>query len=110
MVPVAPEKPHSLGYTTVVARSRESTMIDSLVHVLLIGADADLRERLQEVFAQIQGRKLDLEWADSLPESMSTLTRQEHNIYLVAPTGGRDEALTILQQASTSGWKRLVGE
>ncbi len=108
MVPVAPENPHSLGYTTVVARSRESTMIDSLVHVLLIGADADLRERLQEVFAQIQGRKLELEWVDSLPESMSTLTRQEHNIYLVAPTGGRDEALTILRQASASGWKRPI--
>ena len=82
-------------------------MSDSSLHILLIGEDLGLRERLDQIFAQIQGRKLTLGWVDTI-DSNSALRRQEYDIYLVAPTAGKDEARAILQQASASGWKKPI--
>ena len=83
-------------------------MSDSSLRILLIGADLNFRERLQQIFAQIQGRKLALGCVDTLGDSKSALSRQEHDIYLVAPSAGKDEARTVLQQASASGWKKPI--
>ena len=83
-------------------------MSDASLRILVIGADADLCDRLREIFAQIQGRTLTLEWVGSLHEAIGALTRQEHAIYFVALNGSQDEADTILQRASGNGWVKPI--
>jgi len=53
-------------------------MSDASLRILVIGADVRLCDRLREIFAQIQGRTLTLEWVGSLHEAIGALSRQQY--------------------------------
>ena len=83
-------------------------MSDVPFRVLLIGEDVTLYDRLRDILAQVEGRRYHLEKVGLLKESLDTLARQEHEIYFVAPTSGRDEAVTILHKASANAWFKPI--
>jgi len=83
-------------------------MSASSLRVLLISSDSGLRDRLRETVDQNPGKIYSVEWVDSFREAMGALTRQEYDIYFVGLNGGQDEAATILQQASASGWAKPI--
>jgi len=83
-------------------------MSESSLRILLIGANLELRDRLKQIFAQIQGRALTLESVDALEEAIGSLSRQGHDIYFVALNLNQDEADKILQRASANGWAKPI--
>ncbi|MBM81084.1 MAG: hypothetical protein CMJ78_10880 [Planctomycetaceae bacterium] len=74
-------------------------MSDDLVRVLLVDDDEDTFIVTRELLTEVEGRKVEFEWAAGFDAGLEVIARQEHDVYLIDHRLGLRDGLELLNEA-----------
>ncbi|MFN7140569.1 MAG: response regulator [Limisphaerales bacterium] len=78
------------------------------IRVLLVDDDEDDFIIARELFREIGAARYQLDWCDRFEEALSTISRSEHDVYLVDYRLGAQNGLDLLKQAQLEGCKAPI--